>query len=446
MPHVKFTEKSIRALKAPDPSGQQVLYWDTELPGFGILCSGKTTAKTYVVRGSIRGKDIRKKIERVGLIPLQEGSRRAKEMMVNFSGGIDPRMTRASTATLREAMEMYLNLRQDLKPRSREEYRAVIVRHLPAWLDRPLRSIDRNMVEERHRSIAEEVEHRDRTVSLEMAQTHRARAERVEEHWPEAAERHRAKFKAASERKPYSGYATANGAMRALRALWNFMAERSGDLPPNPVKLRRQWHPVQPRERVLRADDLPKFYKAVMLLPNTVARDYILLMLYTGLRRREAASLKWADIDLQGRVIRVAAANTKANRRLDLPMSDFIHDMLVARRSVGDTNWVFPAASASGHVELPKFYFRQIFEATGIRVSPHDLRRTFVTIAELTDISLSPFALKALVNHSLGRDVTSGYVRMDGERLRQPVQRVADRIKQLCKVKETQGKNVSQIR
>ena len=182
--------------------------------------------------------------------------------MVAFHGGIDPRNARSSSITLRQALELYLNVRQTLKPRSREEFRAVIDRHLSAWLDIPLRSIDRDMVEQRLRSIAEEVEQHDRTVSLEAARRHRARAERVEEHWPEAAERHRAKFKAASERKPYSGYATANLAMRALRAIWNFMAERTSDLPPNPVKLRRQWHSVQPRERVLRADDLPKFYKA----------------------------------------------------------------------------------------------------------------------------------------------------------------------------------------
>lgn len=56
-------------------------------------------------------------------------------------------------------------------------------------------------------------------------------------------------------------------------------------------------------------------------------------------------------------------------------------------------------------------------------------RRTFVTAAESADIS--PLALSALVNHSLGRDVTSGYVVMTAERLREPAQRVADHLKLL---------------
>jgi len=41
-------------------------------------------------------------------------------------------------------------------------------------------------------------------------------------------------------------------------------------------------------------------------------------------------------------------------------------------------------------------------KGTGITVSVHDLRRTFIMLAESTDIS--PLALKALVNHALGND------------------------------------------
>ena len=40
---------------------------------------------------------------------------------------------------------------------------------------------------------------------------------------------------------------------------------------------------------------------------------------------------------------------------LDLPMSDFVFDLLSARRALGDARWVFPAPSASGHIEEPKF-------------------------------------------------------------------------------------------
>ena len=173
-------------------------------------------------------------------------------------------------------------------------------------------------------------------------------------------------------------------------------------------------------------------YAAVVALPNPVARDYLLLLLFTGLRRNEAAGLRWADVDFAGGVIRVPAARTKSGRKLDVPTSDFVHDLLAARHAIGQEEYVFPSNSATGHITEPKFPLTQVALACGIRVSVHDLRRTFITVAESTDISVS--ALKALVNHSLGGDVTSGYIILTTERLREPAQRVADRLKELCGV------------
>ena len=50
MPRLKLTEKSIARLPAPDPSGKQVPYWDQDLKGFGVLVSGKTNGKSFIVQ------------------------------------------------------------------------------------------------------------------------------------------------------------------------------------------------------------------------------------------------------------------------------------------------------------------------------------------------------------------------------------------------------------
>jgi integrase len=76
-------------------------------------------------------------------------------------------------------------------------------------------------------------------------------------------------------------------------------------------------------------------------------------------------------------------------------------------------------------VETKKFYAR-VAKSSGIRFTLHDLRRTFVTIAESLDIP--HYALKRLLNHRGNSDVTAGYIIIDVERLRGPVQRVAERI------------------
>ena len=70
--------------------------------------------------------------------------------------------------------------------------------------------------------------------------------------------------------------------------------------------------------------------------------------------------------------------------------------------------------------------------------------RTYITVAESCDIS--PLALKALVNHSMGRDVTAGYVQISVERLREPTQRVANKLKELCGIAALAGENVAQLR
>ena len=236
-----------------------------------------------------------------------------------------------------------------------------------------------------------------------------------------------------------AGPAAANGAMRAFRAIWNFALDRDSTLPANPVRrLKRAWFALPPRDRHVRSDELPVFYGAAAALPSRTHRDYVLLLLFTGLRRREAAALQWSEIDFAERVIRLAARRTKADRRLDLPMSNFVRDLLIARRALGDDGaFVFGSDSASGHLEEPKFAFHQIRKATGIRVSAHDMRRTFETVAEATDIS--PMALKALINHGLGNDVTSNYVVITIDRLREPVQRVCDRLRELCGIAAPAG-------
>jgi integrase len=94
------------------------------------------------------------------------------------------------------------------------------------------------------------------------------------------------------------GSVSANLAVRVLRAVWNHAALTDPTLGPNPVKLPRAWYAEPRRERVVPKDRLPEFYRAIEAVPNAIARDYLKLVLTTGLRLSEAASLRWDDITL----------------------------------------------------------------------------------------------------------------------------------------------------
>ena len=406
MPVTKLTVKAVEKLVAPDPSGKQVPHWDTELKGFGVLCSGTTNSKTFIAQRVLPGGRTRRvTVGAVAEITLDEARQRAADTLDCLRRGVDPK-EKKENPTLKQTLEDYLAARKDLRPASIRVYRICVNNYLKPWLDLPVRSITFKMVKERHRAIATEV----------------------------ASEKHKRK-----------GEIAANLAMRTFRVLYNSLADRVPDLPPNPVTgLKRQWYPEPRRQNIVRAEEMPSFFRAVQALDNPITRDLLLLILFTGTRSDETRSLVWKNVDLKQRVIRIPSENTKATRMLDLPMSDFVYDLLVARRSLGDSTFVFPGSGKKGYVGTPRSALRTIAKSTGIKVGSHDLRRTYITIAGRTP-GISQLATKALVNHALGKDVTEGYVIFSTDDLRDPAQKIADRIKQLSEVLPADAENVVRL-
>ena len=76
------------------------------------------------------------------------------------------------------------------------------------------------------------------------------------------------------------------------------------------------------------------------------------------------------------------------------------------------------------HIYEPKKAVLKVVELSGVPFTLHDLRRTFATIADSLD--LSAYALKRLLNHKMGNDVTAGYIMRDVERLRKPMQQITN--------------------
>jgi integrase len=195
-------------------------------------------------------------------------------------------------------------------------------------------------------------------------------------------------------------------------------------------------------EDIVKDDDLPRFYKAVTELKNPLHRDCILLMLFTGMRLHETRSLRWDDVDFEARLIRVPAPVTKTKKKLDLPMNDLVYDLLKGRKEkFGGTGFIFAAISKTGYLHDPRKSYQIVGKATGIHVGNHDMRRTYLTVAARTP-GVTTFTLKGLANHSLGKDVTAGYVILQDSDLREAAQFVGNKLKQLCGL----GSNVVELR
>ena len=69
----------------------------------------------------------------------------------------------------------------------------------------------------------------------------------------------------------------------------------------------------------------------------------------------------------------------------------------------------------------PRTAIDRVINESGVHFTPHDLRRTFITVAESLDIPA--YALKRLLNLTKTRmDITASYIISSTERLRQPMQ------------------------
>lgn len=185
------------------------------------------------------------------------------------------------------------------------------------------------------------------------------------------------------------------------------------------------------------ASELPAWWEAVHQEPEH-SRDFLLIALCTGMRRAEIAGLKWEYVDLENRAVHIP--KTKNGDPLDIPISKFVSDLLTARRDMNKRgSWVFPSSSKTGHIVETKTFTARVSERCGTKFTLHDLRRTFVSIAESLDVP--HYALKRLLNHRTDSDVTGGYIVINTNRLREPVERVSKRIMELVGLaEETQEK------
>jgi integrase len=230
--------------------------------------------------------------------------------------------------------------------------------------------------------------------------------------------------------EPKRREAAEDNCMRTLRAVLNyaFEDEKAGTQYVNPVNVlssrkRKAWFKVDRRRTLIKNSELPAWHKAVMALDNPVARDYFLFLLNTGLRRNEAATLQWRQVDFDESCFTIAYTKNKqphtlplsdylinlldnrkkglkvelneAKAALALPSSDSlspkerqaIHNRLALAESRLASPFVFPGEGKTGHIVEPKRAIDGIIAVTGIHFSCHDLRSTFSTIAESLDLS-----------------------------------------------------------
>lgn len=400
MPTLKLTATSIAKLPAPPLSDTgkptQVIYRDPERPGLGvrITSSGK---RVFIAEKIVDRKVIRTTIGDAEQITAHTAWNEAQKVFGKIASGINPheekREEKARSVTLGEVLDDYLDTRKKLAARTIKDYRRLIDVYLDDWKDKPLTAISKDMVEKRHAKLGTE-----------------------------------------------RGETQANYCMRVLRALINYAQDKYevGDMPiiaVNPVRRltsTKAWFRDNRRTTYITPAQLKPWFAALQRAEDEQGRDYLestrdflQLLILSGLRRSEGLGLKWADVDMANKTFTIR--DPKNHEDHTLPMSDYLVELFGRRKKARRNDYVFPGIGAKNQPQRePKKGIAAVVKLSGVKFTLHDLRRTFITAAESLDISA--YAVKRLANHKMRADVTAGYIVSDVERLRKPMQQITDYI------------------
>jgi integrase len=330
-------------------------------------------AKSLTVRKrDTHGNLKRVKICTVGEMTLAQATTEYYRIMKEMGEGTIQKRQPVSV-TLNEALEAYIN-DTELAEGTKSNYRRAIRVHLSDWADQPLTKITPELCKKRFQLISER--------KIKNSYGH-----------------------------PTGGPIAANTVMRVVRALFNFMLEETdGNFPQpptnklNPSKGRRKkksaWNEEKPRDGRIDLTDLPSWWKAVSALGKaytgngTLARDYLQFILLTGMRRREATQLEWADITKT----QLTVQKTKNGRPLVLPITPAMHEIL--KRREGEVR--------PFNIEETRRFMSWVKNRSGVDFTIHDLRRTFAGYAEHY-CEVSEKIVGVLLNHSTDQTITSRY-------------------------------------
>lgn len=407
---MNLSKRTIENLRLPAKSKAYAkIFHDDTLRGFALrVTSGG--AKTFIINKKINGKVFRINIGSFGEYTPEQARKKAQVMLGRLADGIDlskKKLPMVQAITFQQAYDDYLKTRKTLKPKSKQDYDSIMKNIFPDWVELPLSSINREMVSHRHTKIGT---------------NHQARA---------------------------------NNAFKLLSAVFNFAIHQYCDrgnseaISNNPVIVLTQtrgWFKKKRRDTKINHEQLPAWFTAVSALRSQTynsieipVKYYLLLVLFTGLRKEEAAQLIWADaaasqeiaekkvsyISLKDRAIFID--DSKNGLELMLPLSDYLFELFTDYRRKNLSRFVFPGVGGNSPIKESRKVIQKIINASAVSFTLHDLRRTFATMAN--EIGIPAYTIKRLLNHkTASSDVTAGYIINDLNYLRDPVNRIANYI------------------
>ena len=391
-----FTQAAIAAVVCPADK-DRIYCYDLRSPGLA-LCITRTGQRTFYVYRRVKGRPERIRLDGYPPMTIEQARRKAAEINGDIARGLDPQQIKRQSReepNLGELFDHYLETHSKPHKKSWTDDERIFKFHLQSWRSRRLSTIQQVDVQTHHSRIGMK-----------------------------------------------NGHYSANRMLSLLRTVLSHAGEL-GFKGANPAINIKRFRETS-RDRFLQADELPRFFQAIADELNETLRDFFLISLLTGARRRNVLTMRWEQINLTRAEWRIP--ETKNGTPVTLHLSDPAIGILQARPQVEKIPWVFPGRGGPGHITEPKHAWKRVLTRAGLKdLRIHDLRRTLASWQASGGASLS------VIGKSLGHSsptATAVYARLNLDSVRESVNsatakmiRASERIEVVTPVtiKESEG-------
>jgi integrase len=372
MPRKWLTDVGVKRQRPPDKG--QVDYFDTVVPGLVLRISygGTKTWRALYYRG---GKPRYAPIGRYPIFSLSDARSKARVMLQAAAEGKDPKSARSIEGnTIDRVVDDFIERYAKPRNRSWKETQRLLQRELVANLSgRAITTITRHDI-------------------LNILDTAIAREAPI----------------------------LANRTLAAARKMFNWAVER-GILEASPISGLPSQSVEVSRRRVLSDAELKTLWAAWSKLGWPWAQ-YFQVLLLTGQRRSEVASMRWSQLTLGGKepIWKLPEEIVKNKQPHDVPLSRQVLDILEnAPRFSGEfvfstTGGTRPISGFSKAKRESDEALAKLTKNSGVTFEPwrvHDLRRT--AASGMAQAGVLPHVVSAVLNHSPSRimGITAVYVR-----------------------------------
>lgn len=368
----------------PLPAEKYKVHFDEKLRGYGLRVTAKGK-KVFIVTGRVNGEQVGITIGPYGEWTEDEARNGRKDAKGNLvvdgarhllqamRDGKDPRNTKkkdeAAKVTLRQVADAYIARPGKLKESSKGEIERHVATTFEAWEHKPIASITEDDCRKRYKELL---------------------------------------TKGLRGTAPAPGQA--NQAFAVLRALINFAGRRYKQTDGKPVishnpvtALKDDWVQLQPRTSDIDEKKVgPVWHMLTTAQKNAYNRDtlasidLVMFLAMTGARIGEASELTWDRVNLDEAWWHIP--DPKNRNPVWLPLSTQAVELLKTRPKVKGSKFVFTSWGKAGHIKDPRDTMAKVSAAAGSKVTPHDLRRTFVTIG-VTVCGVDLYKMELLTNH-----------------------------------------------